>query len=308
MKKMTKCLLSATVATGILLGSTITALEPQQTKASDINTDIYNTNKDLASWTIEVQLAQKEYDQIDAQFEKMVSLVDDAEEKTGDKYDAYKKAKDLYQRDPSSANKARMQQALAEYYKAKNWDDSVYNSMMSYSKKDDAAKAKLDNAKTNLAKAQKLVDLLKDYQKSATPQVTVIHEIDRVPVTPTTNNSNESSNNSKSNSLSTAKANSKNKIIPEPSTDLKDQIKNLKNGKSLNLKNKGYVATLRAKHPLSMIKIVKAKKIKLHTKVKPYKLYSIKAIKRINNQIWIKMSSQNEWINSKYLNLFKKID
>lgn len=39
MKKMTKCLLSATVATGILLGSTITALEPQQTKASDINTD-----------------------------------------------------------------------------------------------------------------------------------------------------------------------------------------------------------------------------------------------------------------------------
>lgn len=28
MKKMTKCLLSATVATGILLGSTITALEP----------------------------------------------------------------------------------------------------------------------------------------------------------------------------------------------------------------------------------------------------------------------------------------
>lgn len=190
----------------------------------------------------------------------MVSLVDDAEEKTGDKYDAYKKAKDLYQRDPSSANKASMQQALAEYYKAKNWDDSVYNSMMSYSKKDDAAKAKLDNAKTNLAKAQKLVDLLKDYQKSATPQVTVIHEIDRVPVTPTTNNSNESSNNSKSNSLSTAKANSENKIIPEPSTDLKDQIKNLKNGKSLNLKNKGYVATLRAKHPLSMIKIVKAKK------------------------------------------------
>lgn len=81
MKKMTKCLLSATVATGILLGSTITALEPQQTKASDINTDIYNANKDLPSWTIEVQLAQKEYDQIDAQFEKMVSLVDDAEEK-----------------------------------------------------------------------------------------------------------------------------------------------------------------------------------------------------------------------------------
>ena len=81
MKKMTKCLLSATVATGILLGSTITALEPQQTKASDINTDIYNANKDLASWTIEVQLAQKEYDQIDAQFKKMVSLVDDAEEK-----------------------------------------------------------------------------------------------------------------------------------------------------------------------------------------------------------------------------------
>ena len=132
--------------------------------------------------------------------------------------------------------------------------------MMSYSKKDDAAKAKLDNAKTNLAKAQKLVYLLKNYQKSATPQVTVIHEIDRVPVTPTTNNSNESSNNSKSNSLSTAKTNSENKIIPEPSTDLKDQIKNLKNGKSLNLKNKGYVATLRAKHPLSMIKIVKAKK------------------------------------------------
>ena len=85
MKKMTKCLLSATVATGILLGSTITALEPQQTKASDINTDIYNANKDLASWTIEVQLAQKEYDQIDAQFKKMVSLFDDAEEKTGDK-------------------------------------------------------------------------------------------------------------------------------------------------------------------------------------------------------------------------------
>ena len=49
MKKMTKCLLSASVATGILLGSTITALEPQQTKASDINTDIYNANKDLAS-------------------------------------------------------------------------------------------------------------------------------------------------------------------------------------------------------------------------------------------------------------------
>ena len=109
MKKMTTCLLSATVATGILLGSTITALEPQQTKASDINTDIYNANKDLASWTIEVQLAQKEYDQIDAQFKKMVSLFDDAEEKTGDKYDAYKKAKDLYQRDPSSANKASMQ-------------------------------------------------------------------------------------------------------------------------------------------------------------------------------------------------------
>ena len=40
---------------------------------------------------------------------KMISLVDDAEEKTGDKYDAYKKAKDLYQRDPSSANKASMQ-------------------------------------------------------------------------------------------------------------------------------------------------------------------------------------------------------
>ena len=67
------------------------------------------TLKNKLNITDAAELAQKEYDQIDAQFKKMVSLVDDAEEKTGDKYDAYKKAKDLYQRDPSSANKASMQ-------------------------------------------------------------------------------------------------------------------------------------------------------------------------------------------------------
>ena len=36
--------------------------------------------------------------------------------------------------------------------------------------------------------------------------------------------------------------------------------------------------------------------------------YSIKKVKRINKQIWYKISSKNEWINSKYLNLFKKVD
>ena len=57
-----------------------------------------------------------------------------------------------------------------------------------------------------------------------------------------------------------------------------------------------------------MVRIVKAKRVKLAIKVKPYRLYKVKAIKRINNQIWVELSSKNEWINIKYLTFFKKID
>ncbi len=179
--------------------------------------------------------------------------------------------------------------------------------MIAYGEKYAAAQDKLENAKTNLAKAQKLVDLLKNYQEVPTPQVTVIHEIEKVPET-SSPNINGSSNNSASSTSSPANEEVKNKTTQKFSIYLKEQIKSLKNGKTLRLKNKGYVATLKNKHPLPMVKFVKNKRTKLHTKIKPYKLYKVKSIKKFSDQIWAKISSKNEWVNIKYLTLFKKID
>lgn len=306
MKKITKHLLSATVATGILLG-TITMIEPKQIQASDVNNNIYTANKDLANWTVEVQLAQKEYDKAKTKYEKMMNYADAAESKTINAYEDYQKAQKLFEKESTAENKETVQSTYKVYQQLLKQDNTAYNTMVSYSEKYAAAQDKLENAKTNLVKAQKLVDLLKNYQEVPTPQITVIHEIEKVPETPSAN-TNVSSNNVEQNKFSVSKDSSEKTTTPKVSTNLKQQIESLKNGKALNLKGKGYVATLKAKHPLSMVKIVKAKRVKLAIKVKPYRLYKVKAIKRINNQIWVELSSKNEWINIKYLTFFKKID
>lgn len=306
MKKITKHLVSATVATGILFG-TITIIEPKQVQASEVNSNIYTANKDLANWMVEVQLAQKEYNKAETEYEKMMDYADAAESKTINAYEDYQKAQKLFEKESTAENKENVQSTYKVYQQLLKQDNTAYNAMVSYGEKYAAAQDKLENAKTNLAKAQKLVDLLKNYQEVPTPQVTVIHEIEKVPETPSAN-TNVSSNNIEQNKFSVSKDSSEKTTTPKVSTNLKQQIGSLKNGKALNLKGKSYVATLKAKHPLSMVKIVKAKRVKLAIKVKPYKLYRVKAIKRIKSQIWVKLSSTNEWTNIKYLTLFKKID
>lgn len=306
MKKITKHLVSATVATGILFG-TITMIEPKQVQASEVNSNIYTANKDLANWMVEVQLAQKEYNKAETEYEKMMDYADAAESKTINAYEDYQKVQKLFEKESTAENKENVQSTYKVYQQLLKQDNTAYNAMVSYGEKYAAAQDKLENAKTNLAKAQKLVDLLKNYQEVPIPQVTVIHEIEKVPETPSAN-TNMSSTNTKQNKLSVSKESSEKKTTSKISTDLKQQIKSLKNGKALNLKGKSYVATLKVKHPLPMVKIVKAKRVKLAIKVKPYRLYKVKAIKRINNQIWVELSSKNEWINIKYLTFFKKID
>ena len=309
MKEITKRLLSATVAIGISFGA-ITALESQQVEASDINNSIYTANKDLANWTVEVQLAQKEFDQANSYYDKAMDYADEAETKTADAYENYKKALELYKQNPTAANKENAQNAYTAYYKAKQLDDSAYNMMMSYGKQYESAKSKLENAKKNLAKAQKLLALLKDYQKGLTPQVKIIHEIETVPVPqPTTNTSTAevSSNSTKSENIPQNDAS--HQPISKVKVSLKKKINTLQNHKSLPLKGKGYVALLKIKHSVSVVKINKTNKIiKLHAKAKRAKLYNIKEIKRINKQKWSKISSKNEWVNLKNFNLFKKID
>lgn len=309
MKEITKRLLSATVAIGISFGA-ITALESQQVEASDINNSIYTANKDLANWTVEVQLAQKEFDQANSYYDKAMNYADEAETKTADAYENYKKALELYKQNPTAANKENAQNAYTAYYKAKQLDDSAYNMMMSYGKQYESAKSKLENAKKNLLKAQKLLALLKDYQKGLTPQVKIIHEIETVPVPqPTTNTSTAevSSNSTKSENIPQNDAS--HQPISKVKVSLKKKINTLQNHKSLPLKGKGYVALLKIKHSVSVVKINKTNKIiKLHAKAKRAKLYNIKEIKRINKQKWCKISSKNEWVNLKNFNLFKKID
>lgn len=306
MKKITKHLVSATVATGILFGI-ITMIEPKQVQASEVNSNIYTANKDLANWMVEVQLAQKEYNKAETEYEKMMDYADAAESKTINAYEDYQKAQKLFEKESTAENKENVQSTYKVYQQLLKQDNTAYNAMVSYGEKYAAAQDKLENAKTNLAKAQKLVDLLKNYQEVPTPQVTVIHEIEKMPEPPSAN-TNVSSPHTEQNKLSVSKESSEKTTTPKASTNLKQQIESLKNGKALNLKGKGYVATLKAKHPLSMVKIVKAKRVKLAIKVKPYKLYRVKAIKRIKSQIWVKLSSKNEWANIKYLTLFKKID
>lgn len=297
MKEITKRLLSATVAIGISFGA-ITALESQQVEASDINNSIYTANKDLANWTVEVQLAQKEFDQANSYYDKAMDYADEAETKTADAYENYKKALELYKQNPTAANKENAQNAYTAYYKAKQLDDSAYNMMMSYGKQYESAKA------------QKLLALLKDYQKGLTPQVKIIHEIETVPVPqPTTNISTAevSSNSTKSENIPQNDAS--HQPISKVKVSLKKKINTLQNHKSLPLKGKGYVALLKIKHSVSVVKINKTNKIiKLHAKAKRAKLYNIKEIKRINKQKWCKISSKNEWVNLKYFNLFKKVD
>ena len=306
MKKITKHLVSATVATGILFG-TITMIEPKQVQASEVNSNIYTANKDLANWMVEVQLAQKEYNKAETEYEKMMDYADAAESKTINAYEDYQKAQKLFEKESTAKNKENVQSTYKVYQQLLKQDNTAYNAMVSYGEKYAAAQDKLENAKTNLTKAQKLVDLLKNYQEVPTPQVTVIHEIEKVAETPSTN-TNVSSTNTEQNKFSVSKGSSEKTTPPKVSTNLKQQIESLKNGKALNLKGKSYVATLKAKHPLFMVRIVKAKRVKLAIKVKPYRLYKVKAIKRINNQIWVELSSKNEWINIKYLTFFKKID
>ncbi|MDM8291343.1 hypothetical protein QUW39_08670 [Lactobacillus crispatus] len=165
-------------------------------------------------------------------------------------------------------------------------------------------------ANKDLAKAQKLLALLKDYQKGLTPQVKIIHEIETVPVPqPTTNTSTAevSSNSTKSENIPQNDAS--HQPISKVKVSLKKKINTLQNHKSLPLKGKGYVALLKIKHSVSVVKINKTNKIiKLHAKAKRAKLYNIKEIKRINKQKWCKISSKNEWVNLKNFNLFKKID
>ena len=230
-----------------------------------------------------------------------------SESKTINAYEDYQKAQKLFEKESTAKNKENVQSTYKVYQQLLKQDNTAYNAMVSYGEKYAAAQDKLENAKTNLTKAQKLVDLLKNYQEVPTPQVTVIHEIEKVAETPSTN-TNVSSTNTEQNKFSVSKGSSEKTTTPKVSTNLKQQIESLKNGKALNLKGKSYVATLKAKHPLSMVKIVKAKRVKLAIKVKPYKLYRVKAIKRIKSQIWVKLSSKNEWANIKYLTLFKKID
>ena len=91
MKKITKHLVSATVATGILFG-TITMIEPKQVQASEVNSNIYTANKDLANWIVEVQLAQKEYNKAETEYEKMMDYADAAESKTINAYEDYQKS------------------------------------------------------------------------------------------------------------------------------------------------------------------------------------------------------------------------
>ena len=222
MKKITKHLVSATVATGILFG-TITMIEPKQVQASEVNSNIYTANKDLANWMVEVQLAQKEYNKAETEYEKMMDYADAAESKTINAYEDYQKAQKLFEKESTAKNKENVQSTYKVYQQLLKQDNTAYNAMVSYGEKYAAAQDKLENAKTNLTKAQKLVDLLKNYQEVPTPQVTVIHEIEKVAETPSTN-TNVSSTNTEQNKFSVSKGSSEKTTTPKVSTNLKQQI------------------------------------------------------------------------------------
>lgn len=309
MKKISKYLLSVTIATGLLF-TTNTTIKPQQVHATEIDNNLYTANKDLANWTVEVQLAQKEFDRAKSYYEKAMDYADEAESKTANAYDNNQKAQELYKQTPNLTNKENAQKAYTAYYKAKQLDDIAYNMMVSYGKQYGSAKSKLENAKKNLAKTQKLVALLKGYQKDSTPQVKIIHEIQTIPIPQQTakiSTSEVSSNNTKSENIPQDTVS--HQTVSKEKVGLKAKIKALKNHESLSIKDKGYVAILKIKRPVKIVRINKANKIiKLHSKAKRTKLYSIKKVKRINKQIWCKISSKNAWINLKYLNLFKKVD
>lgn len=152
MKKITKHLVSATVATGILFG-TITMIEPKQVQASEVNSNIYTANKDLANWMVEVQLAQKEYNKAETEYEKMMDYADAAESKTINAYEDYQKAQKLFEKESTAKNKENVQSTYKVYQQLLKQDNTAYNAMVSYGEKYAAAQDKLENAKTNLTKA-----------------------------------------------------------------------------------------------------------------------------------------------------------